>query len=315
MAIRLKCSQCRKQMSVDDAFAGGVCRCPYCKATVMVPGSREDGARGARPAEPGAQPLGVEQPSQAQHHAPIPVATPVRSQGMLGIVLAVLVVAMLGVGIWLLITYKSADSVPDNSQPNAHNDWHNTSAPSAVANPFVAADSPVVAGDVQVSAPVAYVIDSGPSMASVFDLAALMTRVSVRSLKDGQFSLIVAGEKEDATLGSPQPGGDTGADAVNNFTRVRRAGSGRPDLARAFAAARAAAPKTIVLFYGNKNVSDLLPAAQQVQQAGMKLVVLCLDPGEDAVASGNKLAQAAGGVFRSYRPSELRMMVDEAPSD
>jgi hypothetical protein len=37
MAIKIRCVDCKKKISIDEAFAGGVCRCPYCTAIVYVP--------------------------------------------------------------------------------------------------------------------------------------------------------------------------------------------------------------------------------------------------------------------------------------
>ncbi len=37
MAIKIRCADCRKRISVDQGFAGGMCRCPYCKSIVLVP--------------------------------------------------------------------------------------------------------------------------------------------------------------------------------------------------------------------------------------------------------------------------------------
>jgi hypothetical protein len=35
--IRLNCNNCKAQLSIDDAFAGGVCRCQYCGTIQTVP--------------------------------------------------------------------------------------------------------------------------------------------------------------------------------------------------------------------------------------------------------------------------------------
>jgi Tfp pilus assembly protein FimV len=35
--IRLNCTNCKAQLSIDDAFAGGVCRCQYCGTIQTVP--------------------------------------------------------------------------------------------------------------------------------------------------------------------------------------------------------------------------------------------------------------------------------------
>src|SRR3954462_5113595 len=35
--IALTCTNCRKTLQIDDAFAGGVCRCMYCGTIQTVP--------------------------------------------------------------------------------------------------------------------------------------------------------------------------------------------------------------------------------------------------------------------------------------
>jgi DNA-directed RNA polymerase subunit RPC12/RpoP len=59
MALKVRCSECRKKISVDEAFAGSMCRCPYCKSIVMVPAEVTPEAaqapkRSSRPTAPGA---------------------------------------------------------------------------------------------------------------------------------------------------------------------------------------------------------------------------------------------------------------------
>ena len=59
MALKVRCSECRKKISVDEAFAGSMCRCPYCKSIVMVPieaapVSPHAPKRSSRPTAPGA---------------------------------------------------------------------------------------------------------------------------------------------------------------------------------------------------------------------------------------------------------------------
>src|SRR2546421_3781037 len=35
--IRINCTNCKAQLSIDEAFAGGVCRCQYCGTIQTVP--------------------------------------------------------------------------------------------------------------------------------------------------------------------------------------------------------------------------------------------------------------------------------------
>lgn len=75
MAIKIQCSECGKKISIDEAFAGGVCRCPYCRAIVMVPGDATGGSGGSvdRPSAPPSRPA----------ESPEPTATPAESSGAL----------------------------------------------------------------------------------------------------------------------------------------------------------------------------------------------------------------------------------------
>lgn len=46
--IRLICTKCKSELLIDDAFAGGVCRCQHCRTLQTVPES----LRGSAPDEP-----------------------------------------------------------------------------------------------------------------------------------------------------------------------------------------------------------------------------------------------------------------------
>ena len=52
--IQLQCTNCNTVLSIDDAFAGGVCRCQHCGTIQTVP-VKDQGARldsGAAPVSP-----------------------------------------------------------------------------------------------------------------------------------------------------------------------------------------------------------------------------------------------------------------------
>jgi hypothetical protein len=64
--IRISCTNCREVLTIDDAFAGGVCRCQHCGTIQTVPATAAAGEMavgggnlgGARIAGPGASPYG-----------------------------------------------------------------------------------------------------------------------------------------------------------------------------------------------------------------------------------------------------------------
>ena len=124
MAIRIICTQCERQISIDSAFAGGICRCPYCKALVKVKKITKDGDDFEQPVRPDAPPSRydsqAETPSSARpavesrpvapQNLNILDAKPVLFQGISGFVLLSLSLAALLGAIALYVGLKPAES-------------------------------------------------------------------------------------------------------------------------------------------------------------------------------------------------------------
>ena len=65
--ITISCTNCKSQLSIDDAFAGGVCRCQHCGTIQTVPAPLKT----ARPGSPGASaPPKPPVASKALYHGP-----------------------------------------------------------------------------------------------------------------------------------------------------------------------------------------------------------------------------------------------------
>lgn len=47
--ISLTCTSCQRSLEIDDAFAGGVCRCQFCGTIQTVPANLKKGGRPATP--------------------------------------------------------------------------------------------------------------------------------------------------------------------------------------------------------------------------------------------------------------------------
>lgn len=47
--ISLTCTSCKRGLEIDDAFAGGVCRCQYCGTIQTVPAALKQGGRPSTP--------------------------------------------------------------------------------------------------------------------------------------------------------------------------------------------------------------------------------------------------------------------------
>lgn len=72
MAITVQCTGCKRSISLDDGFAGGAWRCPYCKEINMVSSRGANG--GGRPLSPIPMPaaptLRPESPGEAEPEQP-----------------------------------------------------------------------------------------------------------------------------------------------------------------------------------------------------------------------------------------------------
>ena len=321
MAIKIRCSECRKKVSIDEAFAGGMCRCPYCKALVFVPEesgqfpagtrpaapqSRPDAPSPGRPAAPGTPPPPPPPPgaplAAEQDHEHIPMARPVKIQGIITIVLLALLVLMVAGGITAAVHL-----LPDGPQPKPGDDPNDYVPPEG---PLVVTVQKAGVSDIAFAkGPVIYCIDAGSSMRTTFDGAHAMVRTSVESLKksDLRFTILLCGEEEDKFM-SPEyvDGGEKGSGAAKEFLELIQPG-GASDISRSLKAALARKPGTIVLV-SSKPVDEAIGVAEEARQQGVVIHAIHIwgdfeDP--DTAASMKKLAEAADGQSRSHSIGEF----------
>ena len=307
--MKIRCDDCRKKISVDDAFAGGVCRCPYCKAIVTVAGDSTKVSHVVRPDAPIARPGApdVAAPPAAIAEEEIPMARPVMIQGVVTIVLLGLLAVMLVVGVFLVV-HLVGDSNGDQAPP----------PPPPAINAFGWSVPSTVAGDIKIETPVVYVVDGGSSMGRMLDFALRMTRASVRSLKgDQKFNVVISMEEGDRVLSPEGVGGGLAGDKkASEFIEQAvdaGAGYGASDLARAMDAAIEKKPRTVVLFISKKQVPDGAALAEKLKAAGVKVVALSLNSDPSSIQSAAKLAETTGGVGRSYLADELHGALWQAP--
>ena len=62
--ISLTCTSCKKVLQIDDAFAGGVCRCQYCGTIQTVPASLKRANRPGAPPSAGSKALYEKKPRE-----------------------------------------------------------------------------------------------------------------------------------------------------------------------------------------------------------------------------------------------------------
>ena len=341
IAIKIRCSDCRKKISIDEAFAGGVCRCPYCTALVFVPAAIPGAARpgrpaspGARPAAPGDRPAGPEAEAEASPEQQareaiaaaeseglhVPVAAPVRLQGIATIVMLAVLLALLCGGGYVVVTKMSRPKTKTNGNgtPTAgdNGNGNGTGQPGKTDkfNPFM---KPGVLGSgidgMKIDSPIIYCIEGGSSMQGTLNYAVAMTRVSVRSLTaDHKFNVVLGEEGGQADeswfrflLKDYNGGGEAGEHAIAKpLDDV--AGTGAPDVSRLFKAvlSRKPIPHTIV-FFACKPIPEAEELGKLAKAQGVKIVTICLT--NEASISGPmaKMAELTGGDSRAHSIRDL----------
>ena len=327
MAMKIRCSNCRKRISVDDAFAGGVCRCPYCTELVFVAGESRNSGPGGRPEAPGGRPEAPGERPEAPGVAPpaavpseeeaiaaakqdlesVPMAAPVRLQGIVTIILIALVLMMMAAGVYLLVQIMNPSGGYEAPPP-----------PPEELNPFKVAAEPAVAG-IKIDSPVLYVLDAGLTMREVFNYAVGMTRISVRGLTGGRkFNIILCREGEESDeswyevlLDDYETGGMDGDELVQEtLEAVDRVGA--TDVSLAMRAALAMKPRMIVLF-ARKPLDDVEQIGRQARQQGVRIVTISLDADEEVKQSLGRLAEITGGQSRAYSYGQMREWSQAAP--
>ena len=347
MSIRVRCTGCSKKVSVDDAFAGGACRCPYCKEIVLVGGALPE-AGGSRPYAPVERP---ETPDEVRPEAPgafssrlalVPMANPVRVQGVLTFVLVGLIAVLAAVAVWLGVYLSHPGGGDANSATNPAPGVSPLPAPGPAPAPGPGepggphvqpppATGPVTTGPaafaphpagpgvegggvagVPITAPVIYILDGGGSMKYVYDYARYMTRASILSLgAEGKFQLAVAGEDAVRWLGEGYRAGGKGADAaVKEFLEPSAVGGA--DVGKALEAAIAKAPRTVVLLRRDA-VARAAELAAKAKAAGVKIVAVGLGSDAAARASFEQLTGPTGGRCETFSESALEAWVAKAP--
>jgi phage FluMu protein Com len=333
MAIKIRCTECNKKVSIDEAFAGGMCRCPYCKAIVYV--SEKPGeAMGARPASPMGRPDAPQQrpaapsgrpeapapavavapapaPSGGTEQEHIPMARPVKIQSVITIILMALLLVMVVVGVALaLMLVKPTNTTkigPDGRPVEPETPGQVRVTETGVAPPAVYAGAKI--RDLKITeGPVVYVVDGGSSMGDTFDAARLALMTHVQSLGAKlTFTILVCGEDKDEALGADyQPGGDAGKAATKTFLEPIVT-AGAADLSRAIKAAIERKPKAIVLV-SRKVVDDQLDQVKEAKKQGITVHGISIDGDSEVIRSMKALGEAGGGKgmdLDSREPSAL----------
>ncbi|MHC4561358.1 MAG: vWA domain-containing protein [Planctomycetota bacterium] len=318
MTIKTHCTGCRKLISIDAAFAGSVCRCPYCKAINNVPHQKGDGlaGMGPRPDAPtveaadaaqhaGVRPAGAGGPAAAG--ADIPMANRVPVQGIVGIVL---ILAMIGLVVAAVVIVIQAvglngDGKPTNGGP--------TNGPASLPeNPFLTAGQPAVAGNIAITAPVIYIVDASGSMEGIIGYVGEMVAASMRSLPAGaRASVLVVGEDDTVAPADDYVAMPGGASAVTQIIE-QAVPFGATELAPAIDRALALKPTTIVLFAAKYVEDDTYTAATRAGQQGVPIMTVAPTGHADIADDLAELSRRSGGKSRHILKGQLQQWLGEA---
>ena len=307
MAIRLRCVECRKKLSVDDGFAGGICRCPYCKALMPVAEARRGRPSGVRPALPRGRPASP----QAQAGEPgiagaqtgeegIVLARPVRLQGILTIVMLAMVVIIVAVLVFMLVMGGLGKTSHNGAEPPDKRVAQDRTAIGEGDGARPKTNAPVVKlptgpriDNMAIQPPVGYCIACNTGR--TFDFAVGSTLESIRTLDAGQKFQIVLSQEDGCKLMSAEyvAMGPEAVSKAREFFWNEVAGSTRR-IAEAVqaAAARQPRPRTIVVIVndavGDQDIDKVVAAADA---AGAAVLTIILTDEEAVVETMKQLSQ------------------------
>ncbi len=297
MAIKVRCRSCRKKILMDEAFAGGHCRCPYCGELNEVPRTSRSPAAVARPDRPDAPGApAAERPGAAREQ--IPVARPVKVQGIVALVILALLLLMIGgVVAWAALYLR--DEGPPPKPPNVFE----------LPGPRMLQEA--------IEPPVVYVLHAGGSAGGLFDYGVAVVRHSVCSLSaDQKFQLLLVREAGVLRPGEGWLAGGPGGDEIVRKFLADRVAGGAPDLAAAVEQAIDLGPKAVVVVAAEpptREAQRLEALAGKAAAAGVKLHAVSLGDYPDVNEPMKQLCERAGGTCQACSASRLAGMLRDAP--
>ena len=294
-AIKIRCSRCGKRISIDAAFAGGVCRCPYCTAINHVPLHGEATvAATAHPRAPAAK--------TTSKGADIPIADRVGFQGIAAIVLLVALLAMIVGGV-LVAIHLSGDGNGqvgnDNGQGNGDGGGQVAGAPT---NPFLSADQPSVAGNLSIVSPVVYVVHANLEMEEAYGYVSRMIQASSASLGGGRAAVVINSDSGAVVASGGLVAPSAASTSLPPAEEIEWAWE--RDLTDGLAAAMDLKPATVVVFARDwaEQTDELVNRA-----TGANIRIVTVVPGASGTmaASLARLAEATGGGSRAFTLNQL----------
>lgn len=331
MAITVRCSGCSKKISLDDAFAGGACRCPYCKEINMVGQKGKSGKAkamklrsGTRPVSPGARPdspievprtpvdrpesptgsvaastPSPPQPQKQPEH--VPMAAPVRFQGLVSLILLGLLLAMLAAagGAWYVMQQASSRPIEADG----------AEAPIEADAQTPANGDNGKASDLQ--GRVVFLFDGSASMRDVVQYLRPLAKMYIDTLADdNEFAIMLSTRDKTTTL---DEGYLTPAmldmQKVEDMLDFEPAGEADIESAIAAAAELNPAPRTVVVFRRD-SIANPGELGERLKSKGLRVKVVGIDSTSAAVGSHSILSIVTGATSESFGRDQLHSLVN-----
>jgi hypothetical protein len=333
--ITITCTNCHTTLTMDEAFAGGVCRCQHCGTIQTVPKSAKHGVTTGAPtasktlwkqktasdtsagtgldeladivASSGLAGSGLQSGGLRKRPASTATAAPAANKKLMPILagaggaIAVLLIVL----IWFLIKGPNPSGSPTGT----------VSTPGATANetPAVTVAGPSFAKvKLDKANTVAYVLDRGSGTASVFGDLKNLTLKSVASLGSDKKFQIVFWQVRGQVYAYPESGATVAGDtSVNEATRklndeVNAFGSS--NIGPALKKAASSNPDVIIIATGKgADLDDTF--AQEVKAnkpAGVKIHTFSLGGGDAPLLKS--IASESGGEYHEITISELNSL-------
>lgn len=335
--ITITCTNCQTSLTMDEAFAGGVCRCQHCGTIQTVPKSARDQGGVSSGVLPQATQKALWKQKSTSEGIPgtglDDLADIVASSGLAGSGLqsrglrksappakpgnkklipilagaGVAIVLLLGVVIWLLLGQGDGDGVAAGGSPNV-----------VVSNSgkTINLSGPNFAGvKLNGAKTVTFVLDRGSGTQSVFGDLKNITLKSIKSLGSDRKFQVVFWDVRGNVIAYPEDAATVAGDlslgeAIRKLDEVAAFGSS--SVGPALKKAAAAKPDVIVLATGKGGdlSEEFLSDVNNARPAGAKIHAFSLgSSGQSEVL--RKLAQSAGGEYHHLADSDLSAMAQQ----
>jgi hypothetical protein len=322
--IRISCTNCKTVLTIDDAFAGGVCRCQYCGTIQTVPAQGKSVAVGSAGQSMGGgkqlyqndarSGTGLDDLAGIVASSGLtsgrltrkPPASKAPARNMLPIYIGVGAVIALLVAVIIILAMRSGSTAApgsSNAGENAQNSAGNGNSPA------VTASTPNFCGTKLDASTVIYLIDCGSATQDYFGDLKEATIKSVATLgSEHKFAILFWNNGTD----SAYPENSTTYANKENIDAARRAiedlpAEGQTDVLPALKIAVGLHPDVIVLATGKGwDLDDKWLTGVMTARGASPVRIDAFNLGSNESPPLKSLATKTGGTYRDLSKADLR---------